>query len=542
MSLLLASAPFVPRITASPVRIARRSHATNSGAISSTAWTVNKPANAQIGDFVLVALALNDTTLPAAVSGFTQLAQVSSTADGGSFTVWGRVLDGTEAAVLTGTLTSTGFNNWAVEALCYSNVDAITPTDGVSTLASSASSASPITMTLPSVTTTVANDMLVAFYSLDVTTANAGNPSHGTPTGMTAIESIISPRQVADVSAFDVLQPTFGASGTKVSTATFPATAAGQLGALIALQPVGVHPMTLVGTLTGTGNTSTAYSSTLTLGGVFTAPVTMSTASGSLPAGITASVSGNTVTYSGTPTTAGSYTFVPRATSTDGQVADGPSQTIAVSAGFVGVVQTSLNQKSTGVAGASSVTYTPATPFTAGNKVIVCINKDTSPIVSGVTINGVAATKMISIANGVCAADIWVGTAGSGSAGWTITFASSATLYVTSSAVERDDLAASPLDKTVTATGSSVSPSATTAATTQAKETIIAVMCGQNNTNSAISYPSGYTGLHTEPNGNAQAPGAAAYKDVAATGTQTATFTYAASHTWGCAIATLKLL
>lgn len=98
---------------------------------------------------------------------------------------------------------------------------------------------------------------------------------------------------------------------------------------------VGGTPMTLTGTLAGSAQVGVAYSSTLTLGGAFTAPVTISAASGAIPAWMTVSVSGTTVTFSGTPTASGTVSFTPKATDSTtptAQTATGPAQSINVAA------------------------------------------------------------------------------------------------------------------------------------------------------------------------------------------------------------------
>jgi len=53
-------------------------------------------------------------------------------------------------------------------------------------------------------------------------------------------------------------------------------------------------------------------------------------ASGSVPTGTTLALAGSTIVLTGNATAYGSYTFVPRVDSGDGQTADGPSQTVVV--------------------------------------------------------------------------------------------------------------------------------------------------------------------------------------------------------------------
>lgn len=73
----------------------------------------------------------------------------------------------------------------------------------------------------------------------------------------------------------------------------------------------------IAGTLPG-GTVGVPYSNTLTLTGYFVAPVTIDASSGSLPPWATVSVSGATITFSGTPTTAETEAFTVRATDSSG--------------------------------------------------------------------------------------------------------------------------------------------------------------------------------------------------------------------------------
>jgi hypothetical protein len=111
-------------------------------------------------------------------------------------------------------------------------------------------------------------------------------------------------------------------------------------------------PMTFTGTLPG-GTVGVPYSANMTLGGTFTAPVTISAASGTIPAWMTVTVSGTTVTFAGTPTTAETETFTPRATDSSGtpQVISGPAQSVviaAVAANYWNPAQTSADISTSG--------------------------------------------------------------------------------------------------------------------------------------------------------------------------------------------------
>lgn len=94
-------------------------------------------------------------------------------------------------------------------------------------------------------------------------------------------------------------------------------------------------PFALTGTLTATAQVGVPYSSTLTLSGTYIGTVTMGTSAGSLPSWMSVSVSGNTVTYSGTPDSTTAVSFTPTATDSSSptpKVATGSAQSITVDA------------------------------------------------------------------------------------------------------------------------------------------------------------------------------------------------------------------
>jgi hypothetical protein len=131
--------------------------------------------------------------------------------------------------------------------------------------------------------------------------------------------------------------------------------------------------MTLTGTLPG-GTVGTAYSADLTLGGTYTTPVTIDFSSGTKPAWMTVTVGTGKVTFSGTPTTAETETFTPRATDSSGtpQTATA-AQSIVIAASSSGpsVVQSRSTTVTGGVtSGGLSFTGTP----TAGNKLIAGVS------------------------------------------------------------------------------------------------------------------------------------------------------------------------
>jgi hypothetical protein len=130
--------------------------------------------------------------------------------------------------------------------------------------------------------------------------------------------------------------------------------------------------MTLTGTLPG-GTVGAAYSADLTLGGTYTTPVTIDFSSGSKPAWMTVTVGTGKVTFSGTPTTATSYTFTPRATDSSGTpqtATDAQSITIAAAASGPTFVQGVSTPTAT-------ITTAPSALFagapTSGNRLVASL-------------------------------------------------------------------------------------------------------------------------------------------------------------------------
>lgn len=131
-----------------------------------------------------------------------------------------------------------------------------------------------------------------------------------------------------------------------------------------------VQPFTLSGTLTATATVGEAYSSTLTLGGDYVAPVTMGLDAGSLPSWMSVSVSGATVTYSGTPTAAASaVTFTPKATDSNSLVAVGSSQSVTASAGSSMTLVSTTYVRDTTTSSAGVTVTVPSVQ--TGDKIVV---------------------------------------------------------------------------------------------------------------------------------------------------------------------------
>lgn len=195
--------------------------------------------------------------------------------------------------------------------------------------------------------------------------------------------------------------------------------------------------------------------------------------------------------------------------------------------------------------GTASPTVTTAfgTATTTGNLIVVAISDDAANItnVTGVTDNkGNTYTKIFSVANSATGAmwyakNITGGAAHTVSVAWTVATASRCT--VVAKECSGCDTTA-PLDKSTTAIGTSTAPSSgATTATTLADEIIIG-MVARDGLASAVSLGAGYANLGTV--NVADAGIGMESKVVAATGTQTATFSIAASRTWVCGVATFK--
>ncbi|OYW84522.1 hypothetical protein B7Z17_03955, partial [Candidatus Saccharibacteria bacterium 32-49-10] len=144
--------------------------------------------------------------------------------------------------------------------MAYSGVNTASPID----ISGGQANASSATITAPSVTTTVANDMLVGFFG-----ENAGTAFTATTLGTSIVASGFSTgtgKQVlTGTGGAYALQAAIGASGTK--TATTGTTAAVNIGQLVALKPGGTSLTlnkpagtaqndVLVAALTTTGSTT----------------------------------------------------------------------------------------------------------------------------------------------------------------------------------------------------------------------------------------------------------------------------------------------
>ena len=214
----------------------------------------------------------------------------------------------------------------------------------------------------------------------------------------------------------------------------------------------------------------------------------------------------------------------------------------------MGLVQSSGKKFSDNNTG-TSATFNAASNFTAGNTVVITLAHFNSAAnyITGITVSGTAATRSVQkiSADTFNTAEIWIASNVTGGSSAVVVSFASGGRYITCGIDEWDNITTStPLDQTGTGgpTGSAA-PSVTSAgSTTQADEVVYAVFCDYAGTNwTSSTPPSGYTESWEEPDGTTREAGSGAYKVVAATGSQTATFATGSSMSWISAMATYKL-
>jgi len=189
--------------------------------------------------------------------------------------------------------------------------------------------------------------------------------------------------------------------------------------------------------------------------------------------------------------------------------------------------------------GAASATSTTTGAFpsatTTGNLIVVSISTNgTANAVTSVTdVAGNTYTKVWSVVNSSVTSDLWYASNITGGASQTVTVSVSSTRATAVVAHEYSGIAVtSPLDKSVTATGSSNSPaSGSTSTTTVANEIVIGAVAMLGGT-TTFTAGSGYTNLNQQDAANV----AVAQESlvVASTGTQAASFGASATTIWAC--------
>lgn len=190
-----------------------------------TTIVVTKPAGVATNDVLLAAVSVDQTPTITPPAGWTL---VRSDANGTTQTqaIYWHAAGASEPATYTFTFGAPVAS--AVAGLvAYSGVDTTSPID----VAGGQSNAASSSITAPSVTTTVANTMLVGFFGLD------NDATISPPSGMTERWDVDA-QGTADegAEAADVATATAGATGTKVATASISDLSIGQL---VALKPSG---------------------------------------------------------------------------------------------------------------------------------------------------------------------------------------------------------------------------------------------------------------------------------------------------------------
>ncbi len=199
--------------------------ASSAASVPVTSITVAKPAGVTTNDVLLGVVSARSTPTITPPSGWTL---VRSDVNGTSITqaVYSHVAGASEPSNYTWT-----FNAPVTTAIgtidAYSGVSTATPVD----VSGGQTNASSTSVTAPSVTTTVANDMVVGFFG------TSNDATFTPPSGMTERSDILD-HTTSDlaVETADVVKTSAGATGTKVATAS---KAAANIGQLVALKPSG---------------------------------------------------------------------------------------------------------------------------------------------------------------------------------------------------------------------------------------------------------------------------------------------------------------
>jgi hypothetical protein len=183
-----------------------------------------------------------------------------------------------------------------------------------------------------------------------------------------------------------------------------------------------------------------------------------------------------------------------------------------------------------------------ASNFTAGNSVFITVSHyAATATITGVTINGTAATKEVGLSNGDSTAELWrVFSVTGGGSGVTITYSGGADNALSFNILETTKVALDTgTQNSASSTGNT--PAVSTAATTSVSETIvIAMVADATVTAPTFGGPTGWTNLWGENDGTAWACGRAAYSIESTTGTKTATFTANNTPQWAAVIAAYK--
>jgi hypothetical protein len=192
-------------------------------ATATSTVTVPKPAGTVAGDVLVSCIASNGTRVGTPPAGWTQLAAVSTGTSTRAFGYY-KVAGASEPASYSWTLNSSVANSGGIAR--YSGVNASSPIDGTVSTANSGGVISK-TATVPGVTTSVANAMLVGCMSID---SSSTSVTLAPPTGFTEAWNLAGKRQ----EAADQVQAAAGPTGPETWTLS---SARDWTGWLVALKP-----------------------------------------------------------------------------------------------------------------------------------------------------------------------------------------------------------------------------------------------------------------------------------------------------------------
>jgi hypothetical protein len=239
----------------------------STGATTATSFTIAQPTGLSVGDWCLLWVDIGNTTRTATATGFT--AVTASSGNSQSPCLLYRQITGSESWPLTVTLSGAATDAVGIiyAAQGANGLDPV-PTSSGQTNASST------TISVPGITTTSANDLLVWFGA--TSSASGGTPNTITaPSGFTARGSQVNDTQSAATNlgalVADATQSSAGASGAQNGTIASPSRVTS--GVLVALSPAG-------GGVYVTEIASTAQSATagMTIGASVTEVATVSMA------------------------------------------------------------------------------------------------------------------------------------------------------------------------------------------------------------------------------------------------------------------------
>ena len=202
------------------------SYATNNA--TTTTLAVTRPATVVTGDLLLASIAIRGTSTITAPAGWT-LIRNDVNANNLRHATWWRFATASDPTAWTWTFSAGRLAAGAIHA--YGGVAATNPIDA----SSGSANASSTSLTATGVTTTTANDLLVAFYSMttDATiTPPAGMTERGEQPGS-------APGRTTVLEGSDAALGAAGPTGARVATASRAQTSVGQL---IALRPAAGGP------------------------------------------------------------------------------------------------------------------------------------------------------------------------------------------------------------------------------------------------------------------------------------------------------------